>query len=185
MASPFDLVTKLNQVRGSTGAAPPSVDQYAPQADPLAKLKGSYSAGTAQAGPAGGDLTAEQVADLVYDMGATDPEAVARLVAIARRESGFKSGAYNGNRATNDDSHGLWQINTLAGANPKYASWNLKDPKQNARAMWELSGGGKNLRPWAMYDDGRARYSGYEIDKYMGEARAAAQAAARRRGLVR
>ena len=67
-----------------------------------------------------------------------------RAVAIAWRESGCQQGAHNPNRATRDNSYGLFQLNMLPGAlGPLMTSWgfgphNLLDGNQNIRAAVQL-----------------------------------------------
>ena len=111
-------------------------------------------------------------------MGAEDLETVARFVAIAKRESGWNPGSHN---PRGEDSRGLWQINVAA--SPRYKDRNLYDPVENARVMWEMSGGGANLRPWNLDSNlntvyqvkkGDGSYIDYSIAKYLQEAREAA-----------
>jgi hypothetical protein len=53
-----------------------------------------------------------------------------------------------------ENSHGLWQINIAAGANPSYAGVDLFDPDANARVARDLSSNGLNWRPWSTFEDG-------------------------------
>lgn len=76
---------------------------------------------------------------------------------IAKRESGGNPAAKN--LTGPDRSYGLWQINTIAGANPDMLKYNLTDPEQNAQAAREVydragpsawstySGGGGSVPP--------------------------------------
>lgn len=90
-------------------------------------------------------LTVRHFGDLGQDV-------VNTMFNIAKAESGGNSAAYNGKGR--DNSHGLWQINTIQGANPDLLSMNLNDPEQNAQAArivydrqgptaWSTYGGGK------------------------------------------
>lgn len=182
----FGDVMKLAQVRENQSQLG-SVEKYMPKPAPGVGIRPGLggsggSGGVSTAAPwGGGVMSAEQVADLVWKTGIRDPETIARMVAISRRESSWNPNARL-NDGVRDNSWGLWQINVLPNANPKYAGWNLADPTQNARAMFELSRGGQNLAPWFINSDGSAKYTGYDIGKYMGEARAAANAVARRYG---
>lgn len=84
--------------------------------------------------------------------------AAAQFVAIAGRESGFNTGAYNGNRSTGDDSYGLFQINLLNGGWTDFLkAHGLSDP---ASQLKTLDGsvkaaaaiyGSSGLQPWGGY----------------------------------
>lgn len=87
-----------------------------------------------------------------------DPVHAAAFVSIAQRESGFNTAAHNGNRATGDDSYGLWQINLLNGgwgpflqahgiANPQAALQTLDGSIQALKAIYASSG----MNPWGPY----------------------------------
>ena len=76
------------------------------------------------------------------------------MIAISHRESRWDPKAYNGNRATGDDSYGLFQINMLGDMGPKRAKdfgitdyKQLFDPTTNIKAARIMYGGG-NLSPW-------------------------------------
>jgi hypothetical protein len=73
------------------------------------------------------------------------PLLVAIMVCLA--ESGGNPNAHN----TSTDSRGLWQIN--APAHPNLARLNLWDPATNARAAYQVSGGGVNWCPWQVYEE--------------------------------
>lgn len=86
------------------------------------------------------------------------PVAAAALVAIAGRESGYRSDAYNGNRGTGDDSLGLFQINLLDGGWTSTLQKNgMSDPRNQlltpegsvmgAAILYNTSG----LTPWGGY----------------------------------
>ncbi len=179
--SRFDQVERLNALRSGFADMQGATSPYAAygRSTGSSSASGGYKLeGGATAPYGGGELSADEIAKLVYDMGAEDPEVVARFVAIAKRESGWNPGSHNPN---GEDSRGLWQINIQG--SPKYSSWNLYDPVENAKAMWEMSGGGQNLRPWNLDSNLNPIYQhrmpdgslvDYRIDKYMQEAREAA-----------
>lgn len=79
------------------------------------------------------------------------PEVVDTMYQIALRESGGNPDAYNG--VGQDNSHGLWQINTIAGANPDMLKYNLSDPEQNAQAAREIYDRA-GPQAWSTYDGG-------------------------------
>ena len=81
-------------------------------------------------------------------------EDIWKMIAISHRESRWDPKAYNGNRATGDDSYGLFQINMLGDMGPKRAKdfgitdyKQLFDPTTNIKAARIMYGGG-NLSPW-------------------------------------
>lgn len=104
--------------------------------------------------------SAEQIYGFALSAGFT-PEAATTMTAIALAESGGRTGAHN---STGEDSRGLWQIN--AAAHPDLARrYDLYDPVHNARAAFEVSGGGKDVSPWTVTHGGSsARYLQYQDD---------------------
>jgi hypothetical protein len=73
-------------------------------------------------------------------------------VAIALAESGGDRNAHNTKGA--DNSYGLWQINMKAHTTAELGiskNEDLFDPATNAKAMAQISGGGKNWGPWTTY----------------------------------
>ena len=113
-------------------------------------------------------LTAEQIYDVCVQAGFTPDQAVT-WTAIALAESGGNTGAHN---PSGEDSWGLWQINIDPAVrdNP----WgDLTDPLANARAAYEVSQGGTDMRPWTVT---HARNAGTNKDyrQHMAEAQAAA-----------
>lgn len=76
-----------------------------------------------------------------------DPVHAAALVSIAGRESGFNPSAYNGNVSTGDNSHGLFQINTLGGQHAQYDLQSLGGQVSAAADMVKHGG----LQPWGPY----------------------------------
>ncbi len=113
-------------------------------------------------------LTAAEIYGVCLEAGFTPDQAVT-WTAIALAESGGDTGAHN---PTGEDSRGLWQINIDPAVrdNP----WgDLSDPVNNARAAYEVSNGGTDMRPWTVT---HARNQGTNKDyrQHMEEARAAA-----------
>lgn len=99
-------------------------------------------------------------------------DALKTMVAIAIAESGGNPWCHNPNPP--DDSYGLWQINMIGGLGPdrrkRFGITNnneLYDPLVNAKAAYELSGGGQNFKPWTTYTSGAYR-------KYLDQAAAVA-----------
>lgn len=86
------------------------------------------------------------------------PTAAAAFVSIAGRESGYNTGAFNGNASTGDKSYGLFQINLLGGgwtdflkahglADPATDLTTLQGSVKAAAAIYASSG----LHPWGGY----------------------------------
>jgi cell wall-associated NlpC family hydrolase len=102
--------------------------------------------------------TARQIFDFALAAGFTPDEAVT-FTAIGLAESGGNSRAHN---MVGEDSRGIWQIN--ANAHPDLARrYDLYDPVHNARAAFEVSGGGADISPWTVTHDGLdARYLIYK-----------------------
>jgi murein DD-endopeptidase MepM/ murein hydrolase activator NlpD len=76
---------------------------------------------------------------------------------IVMRESGGNPQAHNPNRRTGDDSYGLSQINMLGSMGPArrrqfgiQRNEDLLDPAVNARAMFQMSKGGKDFGAWGI-----------------------------------
>lgn len=104
--------------------------------------------------------TPATVADVAYNAGVRDRTNLIRAIAIAFAESGFNERAHN--PVPPDDSYGLWQINMYGSLGParrqKYgltANSDLYNPVTNAKAMYDISGGGKNWKPWTTYQGAR------------------------------
>jgi hypothetical protein len=94
-------------------------------------------------------LTPEQTAQVLYQAGLRDMNVMAQLVAIAKRESGYRAGVHGSDRAQSAVSgdRGLFQINYIHDAKLKQAgiisrSEDLFDPVINAKAALYLSGNG-------------------------------------------
>jgi cell wall-associated NlpC family hydrolase len=99
------------------------------------------------------------------------PDRAEIFTAIALAES---RGNTEANAAGSEDSRGLWQINVSPGVREN--TWgDLSDPLTNARAAYEISGGGMNLRPWSVTHQ---KHAGTQQDyrSWSDEARAAAAA---------
>ena len=72
------------------------------------------------------------------------PDQATTWTAIAMAESGGETGAHN---PTGEDSRGLWQINVAP--NVRTNIWgDLNDPEVNARAAYDISNHGLDMRPW-------------------------------------
>jgi len=94
------------------------------------------------------------------------------MTAIAGAESGFDPRAHNPKPP--DNSYGLGQVNMLGRLGPARrkefgltSNEQLFDPLTNMRASYQISGHGKNWRPWTTYTHGTYK-------KYLGKAQAAA-----------
>lgn len=102
------------------------------------------------------------------------PDQAVTMTAIALAESSGNPNAHNPNRATGDNSYGLWQINmidTLGPARRKQFGIGsddaLFDPMTNAKAAYTVSGGGGNFSPWTTFTSGKYK-------AHLAEAQAAA-----------
>lgn len=72
-------------------------------------------------------------------------------VAVAKAESGWNTDSRY--VSPQEDSRGLWQINTYA--HPQYNRTSLYDPEYNAMAAWEVySASNHTWRPWTTYTRG-------------------------------
>ena len=97
-----------------------------------------------------------QSAALALSAGLTHDQAV-MATAIAVPESGSTDTALGDTTITDDTwgpSYGRWQIRCIWDApegSTRDCSGSLHDPVANARAMFEISGGGTNWRPWTGY----------------------------------
>jgi cell wall-associated NlpC family hydrolase len=118
--------------------------------------------------------TAEQIYGFALSAGFT-PDQATTMTAIALAESGGQSRSHN---ATGEDSRGLWQINAATHTDLAQR-YDLYDPVHNARAAFEVSGGGKDVSPWTVTHDGSAA----KYLRYREDAQEAAVAAGQRPGL--
>src|SRR5690606_93289 len=113
-------------------------------------------------------LTAAEIYNVCLEAGFSPDQAVT-WTAIALAESGGNTGAHN---PSGEDSRGLWQINIDPAVREN--RWgDLSDPVTNARAAYEISDNGTDMRPWTVT---HARNQGTDKDyrQHMEEARAAA-----------
>lgn len=100
---------------------------------------------------AGGVLSPGEMASLAYKHGVRPRHEAVRMGAIGMRESHGNPKIHNYNPPI-DDSWGLWQINVLPKANPRFKTWRLTDPDVNARAMAILHKAGGE-KPWGGYPE--------------------------------
>ncbi len=87
-------------------------------------------------------------------------ENAAIMAAIAMAESGGRPGAHNPNRATGDNSYGLWQINMIDRLGPERTKQfgirrneDLFDPGANAMAARKVHGS-QGFGAWSVYRSG-------------------------------
>ncbi|MGH9118878.1 MAG: NlpC/P60 family protein [Acidimicrobiales bacterium] len=112
-------------------------------------------------------LTAAEIYQVCLQAGFTPDQAVT-WTAIAMAESGGRNDAHN---PSGEDSWGLFQINVDPAVREN--RWgDLTDPVTNARAAFELSGNGTNLRPWTVTHD-RNMGTAHDYRRFMEEAQAA------------
>lgn len=97
-------------------------------------------------------LSQAQIAGLAQQVGLSG-RAMQIASAVAMGESGGDTNALNPGHGGSEYSVGLWQINLLA--HPQYTEAQMKDPLQNAKAMYAISSGGTNWNPWGAYTNGR------------------------------
>ena len=117
-------------------------------------------------------LTAQEIYRVARQAGFDEDEAVT-WTAIALAESSGRPDAHAG---SGEDSYGLWQINVASGVRSN--RWgDLTDPLTNARAAFELSGGGADMSPWTVtHDSRRGTSTDYRRHREAAEAAAAAGA---------
>jgi cell wall-associated NlpC family hydrolase len=112
-------------------------------------------------------LTPEEIFQACVQAGFTPDQAVT-WTAIALAESGGRPDAHN---PSGEDSWGLFQINI--DPDVRENRWgDLTDPVVNARAAFELSHNGTDLRPWTVTHD-RNQGTNKDYRNHMEEARAA------------
>lgn len=196
IATPEELAAVVSKTKGKdildyfeslyrrdTGGGSSSSNEASPTG-PTHEVGGEPGPGTEQYTPPAGKswpsdrtLTADEVADLVVTVGITDPTKATLMVAISHRESaGFNPRSHM--LGPVDDSWGLWQINVLPRANPRFKNLRLTDPWTAAVAMKSMfdskNGDVSGSDSWATNDDGTSNFgAGYDVRKYMDEARAA------------
>lgn len=103
-------------------------------------------------------LLPDSIARYAYEAGIRDKTDLITAVAIAMGESLGNTDAV-GDVSLQDGkwgpSIGLWQIRSLkaeSGKGTERDATRLKDPANNARAMYSISSGGKNWQPWTVYN---------------------------------
>lgn len=105
-------------------------------------------------------LSREELARVLHQVGFRG-DRIAKMIAIAGRESGYRAGVHGSDapkeRVSGD--RGLFQINYVHDSALKKAgiikrSEDLFDPVTNAKAAFWLSQGGKQLSPWAAASGG-------------------------------
>jgi hypothetical protein len=110
-------------------------------------------------------MTPEELARILYDVGFRG-DSLVTMLAIAKRESGWRPDAHRSDRPKEDLSGdlGLFQINYTwfkeSATGPLKKEWlasigaddatDLFDPVINARAAYKISQGGTNLFPWSV-----------------------------------
>src|SRR4051812_46421526 len=97
---------------------------------------GSYARGMPR-------YSAEQIYSFARRAGFS-PDQATTMTAVALAESGGNSRAHNDH---GEDSRGLWQVNAAA-HHDLAARFDLYDPVQNAKAAFDVSGGGRDISPW-------------------------------------
>lgn len=114
-------------------------------------------------------LTYAQVYALALSTGLTPQQAITATAISGQEVNGDRVGAPLDPAAVGDTdretakwgpSVGLWQIRTLraeTGTGRSRDINTLRDPLQNARAMFEISSGGRDWSPWSTYNDGKYR----------------------------
>jgi cell wall-associated NlpC family hydrolase len=112
-------------------------------------------------------LSAEEIFAVARGAGFTPDQAVT-FTAIALAES---SGRTDALASKGEHSIGLWQVNVAA--NVRRNTWgDLTDPAVNARAAYEISKSGTNLRPWTVTHERNAG-TARDYRRYLDEAEAA------------
>lgn len=97
-----------------------------------------------------------EVGRLAYDAGIHDATTLAQAIAIAKAESGFNPTATNSSQVTDKwgPAVGLWQIRSIKAESGTGSIRDAKAlilPSFNAKAMFDISNGGKNWSPWQVW----------------------------------
>ena len=108
-------------------------------------------------------LSIREIYEAARDAGFTPHQAVT-WTAIAMAESRGRTGALNDK---GEHSVGLWQIN-VAGDVRKNSWGDLTDPEVNARAAYEISRQGTDMRPWTTTHD-HNKGTGADYRTYLGK----------------
>jgi hypothetical protein len=111
-------------------------------------------------------LSIREIYDAARDAGFTPHQAVT-WTAIAMAESRGRTGALNDR---GEHSVGLWQIN-VAGDVRKNSWGDLTKPEVNARAAYEISRQGTDMRPWTTTHD-HNKGTGADYRTYLGKVEA-------------
>lgn len=114
-------------------------------------------------------LSAAEIYDVALRAGFAPDQAVT-FTAIALAESGGDPSAH---ATVGEDSRGLWQINVSSKVRPNKWGDDLFDPLTNARAAYEVSNGGRIIRPWSVTHDNNQGTS-RDFRQYLDDAQAAA-----------
>lgn len=106
-------------------------------------------------------LSPEQVASYAHSAGFRG-EALVTIIAIAGAESSYDAHAVGDVDLTQrgEQSTGLWQVNFRPSRDKPGSLRDPRknlDPRHNATAAWQISGGGSNFRPWSVYTSGAYR----------------------------
>jgi hypothetical protein len=111
-------------------------------------------------------LSIREIYEAARDAGFTPHQAVT-WTAIAMAESSGRTGALNDR---GEHSVGLWQINVASGVRKN--KWgDLTDPENNARAAYEISRQGRDMRPWTTTHD-RNKGTGADYRTYLDDVEA-------------
>lgn len=166
------LLGMNNNVLGTAGATGDALQQILNTVPATDQTTAASTSGGLPAGAGGGSTTSLGGANVPAGKGNVSPNqlygaltaaglpptAAAAFVSIAGRESGYNTGAFNGNTSTGDQSYGLFQINLLHGGwAPFLEAHGMSDPAtqlttlqgsvQAAKAIYDASG----LHPWGGY----------------------------------
>jgi hypothetical protein len=99
-------------------------------------------------------LSPEDLKDILYFVGFRGKD-LQEAWGVAMKESTGRPMAHNQNKATGDNSYGLFQINMIGSLGPaRLAQYDLKsneelfNPITNAKIAFEMSNGGANWKAW-------------------------------------
>jgi hypothetical protein len=111
--------------------------------------------------PTAGTISVEQALRLAKSAGFSG-SALQTIVAIAMGESGLRpdaKGDINLQDAKWGPSVGLWQVRTLKADTGQGTTRDIQkllaDPNFQAKAAWDISGGGRNFQPWSVWKSGK------------------------------
>jgi Lysozyme like domain len=146
-ATPFDPFGSVYQLAMQQLGSSPTT--YVPTSSAL---------GTVDTGPRTEALSGQQVATMAFNAGFRGEDLV-KVVAISKRESGWRPEAFNGNASTGDLSYGLMQINMKGSLGPARLAQlglsnneQLLDPMTNMNAAFKIySASGNSLNAWGGY----------------------------------